>query len=114
MNYLFEGVIVGIYCVFLYKLFYSIKYKSLSLFALGFIKHFMAYLTGIHDLYCGGERNSLYILPESFLEGLFFVIGFHIFNVNTVNIFLFGLGIHILFEWVGIHKWFCIKVIPYM
>jgi hypothetical protein len=95
--------------VFLYKIVYSIQYKQFSLFSLGFIKHFWGYLTGLHELYCNGPRNSVYILPESILEGVIFVLGFNLFRINTRNVFLFGVGIHLLFEWSGIHKMFCNK-----
>ena len=134
MHYVFESIIVGIYSVILYLLStFIIKNKEYcQLFLVGFSKHFLSGYVKIHDFYCNygyacygkndcknGKCNSnkdlLFI--ESIFEGILYLIfgfiiieSFEYFNYRLKHIYLYfliGSSLHIIFEWLQIHKYFC-------
>lgn len=139
MNYLVESIFVGFYILLLYGIlgFIFTRFKlgnmeSLLFFILGFVKHLLGYLLGIHTYYCNygykclgeGTRvaTSKNLIVESFIEGIYFICFGIILsrividnNVKSYNktiimggsIFVFGVGTHILAELLGIHTYFC-------
>lgn len=133
-----ESIFVGIYTIIVYLsiLFFA---KSMDnqivplLFVVGFSKHFIGYIIGIHDYYCNygyactKNRDSVVVqktnpdnlIVESVIEGICFcVLGLLIRTFANIpsKIVLFGLiGIimHITAEFVGLHHYFCGKCINY-
>lgn len=104
-----------------------------AFFITGFLKHFLAYYLGLHSWYCKNgysckfiynsdtninnnnnkkiSKNN-YILVESIGEGiLFLLVGLLFKNIITnkyLIIFLIGFILHMIFELIGIHKYFCL------
>lgn len=115
-----ESIFVGAYCLILYTI---IKPNNAILwFALGFIKHFMAYFIQLHNYYCKNgyacvkynQINSIgtYITIDSFLEGLLFIgAGYFVnmFDNKYLSMFFIGCLIHLIAEFIGLHKFFCIN-----
>jgi hypothetical protein len=92
-----------------------------KIFLLGFLKHFLSGILGLHYYYCSIKSldikyifNIQRLIIESILEGLLFhILYFNIFkNIiethENVNIFLMTFLLHISFEFLGIHKLFCL------
>jgi hypothetical protein len=98
-----EAVIVGIYSFIIFSAF-----SSLPIFWIGFLKHFLGYFLGLHELYClhYGKKIKpvaiIFFIWECILEGIGFSILFYIF----MNPFITGFVFHILSEYTGIHKLF--------
>ena len=129
MHYIFEAVLIGLYCVLLYlfvSLFLKINaYKYFFLFVLGFFKHFCGYYLFLHTYYCNNgyscirntknnlkaETTTKMLFIESLLEGAGFVFIGWVLSSFTKNwlltIFIIGFLLHILFELLNIHKYFC-------
>jgi hypothetical protein len=134
MHYLLESLFVGGYTVFLYiPLSYLVKPLNLQFFLLGFLKHFLGHIVGLHDYYCNEgyrcklvnsrEKNVIYhyddsrLISESVLEGLYFlVVGSLLFNEKMTNlkkentivfVFFIGFFTHLVFELLGIHEYVC-------
>jgi len=91
MNYFFiEVFLVGLYCAILaFFLSLSMNISLVFFFLLGFTKHILGFLLGIHDKYCSQgaacvekreKRGGLYralathLVGESILEGFWFLI----------------------------------------
>ncbi len=118
MNYIIEAVLVGIYSVILYLLS-SIFTQNLYILLLvcGFCKHLLGGALGIHEWYCKYKFNKtkLYktniLFIESLLESLLYLfvgITFNYFIVDRIILFfMIGFLLHILFEILTIHKYFC-------
>lgn len=126
---LIESLFVAIYSCMVFTIvkyiFRFLKPNSISLFFLtGFLKHFIGWLSGLQNIYCHLKRRKslsvFHIYPrmsnifnvslESFGEGILFVLFSSILNYlqnKILIIFIIGGGLHILFELIGIHKWFC-------
>ena len=131
-----EIFFVGFYCsVLAFLLLLGMNISLPFFFILGFAKHYLGYLLGIHNVYCNQGRacvkiNSTnkqkykapnkHLFLESILEGIWFLIigGLFIMFIgdkkhkkNTllffVFIFLAGGFTHLLAEFVGIHTYFC-------
>jgi hypothetical protein len=127
-----ECVFVGMYCLMIYMLFPKIQNIHTVYFIVGFSKHLLGYLTGLHSLYCkygtackwGSSATSIYsnhLLMECIIEGVLFVclriffvwICTSLMNVkitrNTELAIIFSIGVclHILFEVGKIHGMFC-------
>lgn len=113
MNLITESSLISVYTLTLYglrRLFTS----SPNMFVLGFLKHFLGYYTGIHDLYCQSkipgtvayERLSMLIF-ESILEGFAFAIVGQLLLYSRFDIIssvlLIPFILHILAETTGIH-----------
>jgi hypothetical protein len=134
MNFLIEAFFIGVYasCIFwfLEKIVFD---KYILLFITGFFKHFIGWALGLHTYYCqygdackkyisGPDTiryfsikyipNHLQIWIESIFEGILFIL-FGIFfskliKINKYNsIFMIGFTLHILFEFLGFHDYFC-------
>ena len=91
---------------------------TLLLFVVGFLKHFLGYYLKIQDYYCAtcvkGSKSHVstkILFGESILEGgLFIVLGLllGVFIENrSLLMFLLGFLLHIIAEFVGVHKYFC-------
>ena len=127
MNYIIEAILVGIYTCIVY-LFFSLFIKNfyLLLLVVGFFKHFLGSILGIHTWYCNnGEAcvnslsqgklysaSTMHLMRDSFIEAIAFLILGLIFRHIIGNIYLFfaiGIMLHILAEKLGIHKHFCVN-----
>ena len=121
-----EAIFVGAFCWMLYVILSLIMSEQCYLFwfILGFAEHFLGHYAGIHSYYCRYGNacnmrakksceltNISYLLPESVLEGLGFIIvgyGFvHWFKNKYVAIFVAGVLIHLLAELLTVHNYFC-------
>ena len=131
MHYYFEAIFVGLYVCCIYYIVNNILFIEnfyLLLFICGFLKHFLGFLFGIWNWYCIygfackeiTRNDKLYkkelplfsIIKDSIYEAfLFLLVGMilHIFLKNKILLFfIIGFGLHIIFEYIGIHKFFCI------
>lgn len=110
-----ESTFIIIYTLSI-KNYFGIK----QIFIIGFLKHFLAGLLGLHYYYCSIKSQKLNftfgiqrLLIESILEGLLFhILYFNVFkniisNYEDVNISLMILILHLSFEFLGIHELFC-------
>jgi len=121
-----ESIIIGFYSLFISLVIINI-FKSqnilLCTFIIGFIKHFIGGISGLHKIYCSQYLNvkcNKYhiniknLVLESILEGILFVILRIILTKLKSNeytkFFMIGLLLHIIFEIMGIHKIFCKKI----
>jgi hypothetical protein len=127
MNYNIESLLVGLYTCIIYLLFSPfIKNFYLLLLVVGFFKHFLGSIVGLHTWYCNnGETclkvldedqryiaNTLYIIRDSIYESIVFLFLGFILSYKLTNIYLFfviGIILHILSEKLGIHKYFCMN-----
>jgi hypothetical protein len=127
MNYIIEAICVGLYTTVIYLFFhYFIKNVYILLLVVGFFKHFISNIFRIHTYYCNygeacikvNERNksynsdSQYIVYDSIMESILFLFLGSCLSIELTNVYLFftiGFVLHILFEKLGIHKWFCEK-----
>lgn len=116
IHYSIEAIFVGAYCVAIFFALTNvlpIKTPLLFLFTFGFVKHFMGYLFQMHDYYCQCKGSiGPRLLLESVGEGiLFMAIGqIPFFNITSpLSFFCAGFSLHILFEWLGLHRLFCEK-----
>ncbi len=129
MHYIIESIIVGLYCVIIYffiNMWVSNTFVN-AFFTTGFLKHFLAYYLGLHSWYCNnGYRCKIinnsdtnaklnenkYIFIESIGEGILFLLVAMVLNNVITNkyliAFLIGFILHITFELIGIHKYFCL------
>ena len=115
-NVLQESLIVGLYsCIVFLGCSIFLTDKISLLFVTGFFKHFLGYFSGIHGYYCkkGCGKDKAFIqlsdlFAQSILEGLLFVsLGYKLSRVHFIHIFFIGILLHIVFEALGIHKYFC-------
>jgi len=130
MNGLFviiEGIIIGLYALFLFLFIKRISDNLASqLFILGFFKHYLGYILGLQSFYCSLYLSNDFdnykvfsknIIIESIIEGFLFIYFGLILNKMIYNkfilIFILGFTIHIFAEFFGIHSYFlkynCIK-----
>jgi hypothetical protein len=131
-----ESIFVGIYCLILFSLlnYFHFDFYNL-LFILGFSKHFLGYILGLHSLYCyngascrgmnhrdeikcpGYERTFIkggYKFLESILEGVVFLfLGFFLQKNGVKNkyimIFFIGVFLHLVSDLIGLHTYFCMN-----
>lgn len=120
-----EAIFVGIYTTILYAILYillptSIIPTIMLYFYLGFYKHLLAYYIGIHNYYCnngyacqGPQSKALgdYILIDSILEGILFIIICTVAMSKKINpylnMFMIGILLHLFAEFTQIHAMFC-------
>ena len=123
MRYIIESIFVGIYSSLVYLIInVFVTNIYLLLFLTGFIKHLFGYLLNIHTLYCnyGYACNnkqtihstfSNYLGIESIGEGLLYVcFGKMLVSFISHKVLLFfiiGVLLHLIFEYLNIHKLFC-------
>jgi hypothetical protein len=130
MNYIFEAILVGIYSVFLFYIISQFISNDtyLQLFVVGFFKHLFGAYLNIHDYYCNYgyscylqnecengncRENKKYLFIRSLFEGFLYLIFGKILielPISLKNIYLYfiiGVGLHLLFEYLQIHKYYC-------
>ena len=111
MKILSESFFIGLYsCILFFLLQLQISNVYLLLFAFGFLKHFLAFYTGIHKYYCnsGHSCKTLFtdsrvasfspIFLQSIVEGLFYLTSVFVLpgslNSRLVYIFVMKLGLY--------------------
>ena len=126
MHYLFESIYIGLYTSFIYLIIHFFIQNQLLLpFFIGFFKHIFGYLFSLHTYYCNYgyacqnnktkitklNENITSLIIESFGEGILFMILSFLFykfiKIKIILYFFIGLFLHLLFEYLGIHKYFC-------
>lgn len=106
MQTILEGLVISIYTGIIY-----IYIKDV--FTLGFLKHFLAGIFGLHKIYCNyyGKYNIdinfdlIKLIIESIIEGMLFVI----LSKLNINIYIIPFILHVVFEILGLHKQFCLS-----
>ena len=128
MNYLFESIFVGVYTSFIYLLFsLFIKNFYVLLLVCGFFKHLLGSIIGLWGWYCNNgdacvkvliqdqkyKSNTLHLISESIYESfIFLIVGTMLSFIVKKGIYLFfimGIILHIMAEYSGIHKKFCMN-----
>jgi hypothetical protein len=129
MNYIFEAIIVGMYNVCLFLIISKfIENNYILLFIVGFAKHLFGGYLNIHNFYCNygyscylhndcknGKcyDDKKYLFVRSIFEGFIYLfLGLFLIELpiklkNIYLYFLIGFILHLSFEWLGIHKYFC-------
>jgi hypothetical protein len=119
---LIEAILVGLYTIVI-AFFLSFSFiKGISFFfILGFLKHYLGYITGLQNWYCK-KRNTnvktkeIKIKPSllrNIQEGIaFIIVSFLIKKYLKIKdiyfiAFLTGFILHLLAEFTGIHSIFC-------
>jgi hypothetical protein len=112
MNYIYESIFVGFYCSILYIFISPFFSNNCFLFIFGFFKHFLANYLGIHKLYCNigyackeykkNDIDDKYLIIDSILEGIFFII---IKNI-ILGFFIIGIILHLSAELFLLHDFF--------
>ena len=122
MHYIYESLFVGVYSCILYLLI-PMNDTMIALFVVGFLKHYLGNLLGIHDYYCNNgyacksQHTTIYVVTqlelvvESVAEGvLFLLLGTLLMMLQKnmiVTYFLIGMLLHLLFEFSGAHQKIC-------
>ena len=119
---LIEAILVGLYTIVI-AFFLSFSFiKGISFFfILGFLKHYLGYITGLQNWYCKKrnenvktkERKIQPSLLRNIQEGIaFIIVSFLIKKYLKIKdiyfiAFLTGFILHLLAEFTGIHSIFC-------
>ena len=113
---LFESLFVGLFSLVLYVLLSFVIKGSFVfvLFLLGVLKHALGYGLGLQSYYCQiNKSRTRAILPTIFEllgEGVLFVVVGLLLHMMIRNKFvvvcLIGIILHLVFELLGIHKYF--------
>jgi hypothetical protein len=116
-----EALFVGIYSSSIYLLLtnvigITIHKRALFYFLLGYFKHFIGFIIGLHYLFCNIIRKidnykSQYIWTvfiNSIIEGFIYIVLGSLFTPTIKVAFFIGFILHIISEYIGIHKDFCI------
>ena len=125
-----ESLLVGCYSLFMSFLMlnnFRYNYQILNAFIIGFTKHFLAGVSGIHKCYCSNKLRRkcthnfdiIKLIIESVFEGILFSLPFTLLLLTTYAIvdknslyivfFLIGSLLHISFESLGFHQKFCVN-----
>ena len=137
MILLLESFFVAIYSCAIFSIlkYFPLKINILSLiFITGFFKHFIGWISGLQHLYCASKNHEnislyrqkrylfnthdfiarfVYKIIESLGEGVLFVGLFLIIRSlslihnNYLIVCIIGAFLHLLFEFIGMHKMFC-------
>jgi hypothetical protein len=132
MYYIFESLLVGIYSLAIFICFDFGFNANIKLFIVGFVKHLLGYVLNIHTYYCNhgyaclnyqkqlhlrakkriAKISMASLLIESCFEGcLFVILNLVLLKLkikNTyVRIFILGVMLHIIFELLQLHTYFC-------
>ena len=121
MHYLFESIFVGMYSWMIYKIVQPFVPVSYLFFFVGFFKHFVGYMVGLHAYYrkYGDACQSVYrtdsessLFVESLIEGMAYVTLGTLLMVRSEDllVFLIGVLLHTLAEWTSVHTDFCSRV----
>lgn len=116
---LLEAVLVGFYSLLISVLVLNLFKCSILLntFIIGFLKHFISGLIGLQKYYCSRYiKCDKFILNNLILESigegiLYLILHLVIFKFMVIDIylsfFIMGIILHISFEGLGIHSYFC-------
>lgn len=103
------ALFVGIYSTII-ALLLPFNNTILFLFVTGFFKHFLGGILGFHDIYCkqNFNINTINLILESLIEGLFFILFGYLLPIDyPFNIFFIGFILHIIFDLLKLHTFFC-------
>ena len=110
---LIESVFVALWTCLLYILLKSYWNGFTLWFLLGFCKHGLAGILGLHDYYCrlkgGTHSNHKTLFLESLCEGGLFAFAHFFIPDHWISAFLLGFTLHLLFEVTGVHATFITK-----
>ena len=125
-----ETLIVGCYSLLISSLILNtFNYNPLILnaFIIGFIKHFIAGISGIYRFYCSNKLTKdcthnfdiIKLIYESTFEGILFTLPIIVIlllttyniskNILYIIFFIIGSFLHISFENLGFHQTFCVN-----
>jgi hypothetical protein len=132
MNYIIESLFIGIYSAVIYlicNIYISNFYILLG--GVGFCKHLLGNILGIHNYYCNNGyaclllrnnkigdyyiTNNSYLFLESILESIAYILlgtSLHMVYPSMpiiYNVFMIGVILHIVSEHLHIHNYFCIN-----
>ena len=120
-----EAILVGLYTlVIAFFLSFSLKNNFIFFFILGFLKHYLGYITGLQSWYCEKRNKEINqintkekaqpsLLLQNVQEGIAFIILSFIiqkvFKIKDIYFiaFLTGFLLHLFAEFTGIHTIFC-------
>ena len=84
---------------------------TITVFFIGFAKHWIGYLSGLHDYYCRTNCINDKIILESIIEGMTYLILYTCINrffIHPLYTFFFiGFILHLIVDFSGMHKWYC-------
>lgn len=132
MNLFLEAVCVGLYAVLLGFLVPFKTNLPVFLFFLGVVKHMTSYYYGLQTYYCNhgqackkvkdkdkdkppqrysADMSFSDLLMQSVLEGCLFLFVGYLLHMRIGNLsllsFCIAFVLHLLFEWLGVHGYFC-------
>jgi hypothetical protein len=105
----YEAIVVGIYTDILFRIVTCIFKKSsiLTILIVGILKHFLGYYLQLQSGFCYFRGKGKAIITDNFineciLEGIVFTIIYLLLH----NAFIAGFSLHVISEYIGIHKLF--------
>lgn len=119
LQILLESLLVGIYSMLLSIIVIQLFNFPLvlNIFIIGFLKHFISGIVGLHHYYCSmynicDKFDSDYLILESIGEGFLFLITYFILSKfigqrGYTTFFMIGILLHITFEQLNVHSLFC-------
>ena len=113
-----ESVFVGFYSLLISVIILKFFNYSMLLnaFIIGFFKHFLSGIFGLHQYYCSKHNikcdklDPRNLIIESICEGIIFVVLYFVVSKyisGCIIFFIIGILLHISFEKLGIHSSFC-------
>jgi len=131
MNYFIEALLVGINALLIYLVLQDfIHENTILLLLVGFFKYIAGYYLSLHDYYCNNghacvlvhDKKVKYVskfepvIMNSIKEGLYFLILSYLYfryesdyYKRAIFVFLLGAIKHIIFEFIGFNKDFCVN-----
>jgi hypothetical protein len=121
MHYVIEAILVGIYVGILYSILSTFISNTYTLLLVcGFLKHTISYYFNLLTWYCNNgyacfKNNNLVVnnlfIFDFLIEAFLFLLVGSLLNLvmkQSIVMFMFiGFMLHIFFEIIGIHQWFC-------
>jgi hypothetical protein len=119
---LLESIFVGIYSMLLSIIVIQLFNFPLvfNIFIIGFLKHFISGIIGLHKYYCSTYYNICdkfdlkleYLILESIIEGFLFLMTYFILSKlvgqrGYTTFFMIGILLHITFQQLNVHSLFC-------
>lgn len=115
---LIEAVLVGLLS-WVVSLIVSMFFGSVtitSVFLIGFLKHFISGIIGLHTWYCAYKFDKEYtirypkLVLESIIEGIIFILMYKMISTRvSYPFFVIGFSLHLIAEILGVHKIFCLS-----
>jgi hypothetical protein len=124
-----EAVLVGVYTCIVFTIVkcFNLKNNNIELCIIGFLKHLLGFVLGLHSYYCNKgfaclnkkhkneiwESASVNLFGESILEAIAFLLAGNIirifFQSKMILYFFIGFSLHLGAEIVYLHEWFCLN-----